>query len=76
MDRTSIDQLQRQLAAFGDAVVTETRERERLQNEMRVIEGQIEVQVITLLYVYLIVAETNIRNVRKKKGMQSQCRLE
>lgn len=44
MDRTSIDQLQRQLAAFGDAVVTETRERERLQNEMRVIEGQIEVQ--------------------------------
>ena len=63
MDRTSIDQLQQQLAAFGDAVVTETRERERLQNKVRVIEGQVKVQVILLLHVYLIV-ETNIRNVR------------
>jgi len=40
-------------------VVTEKRERERLQNEMRVIEGQVKVLVILLLYVYLMV-KTNI----------------
>ena len=55
MDHTSIDQLQHQLAAFSDAVVTEKRERERLQNEMRVTEGQVKVLVILLLLVYLIV---------------------
>jgi len=59
MDRTNMDQLQQQLAAFSDAVVTEKRERERLQNEMRVIEGQVKVLVILLLYVYLMV-KTNI----------------
>lgn len=61
MDRTNIDQLQQQLAAFSDAVVTEKRERERLQNEMRVTEGQVKVLVILLLYVYLVI-KTNISN--------------
>ena len=62
-DRTIIDQLKQQLESLGDALATEKRERERLQNEMRIIEGQVKAQVIILLYVYLIV-ETNIRNVR------------
>jgi len=62
MDHTSIGQLQHQLAAFSDAVVTEKRERERLQNEMRVTDGQVKPLVIVLLYLYLIV-KTNKSNV-------------